>query len=321
VNEEKLKKLGMWMIVLAFILLIMLSNLLLPNHDAAEAVGSLFGILIILYAAMKVYTRNKDEYLKSKAIFVIGILAILWTLSVIIKELIEQRNLQGTVKNVESLITGNTSNIIPQNQSTNVKVPGYSDSQTDIATKVLNQLVEVGIPYAKRTEENYRQVALISESGILDSKIYTSKSYLEQSQRSLVRLSQLVSEQKIIFEEMILAQEKAITNMKVDDNFKSKALAGLKKGESENRTLLDAQLKVSRQVINNIQTILNLASSNFGKTKVIQNTVDFGNQADNQIYLNTFNELQNAIKEEAKYLELRQALQNKNLQKLKELAN
>jgi len=321
VNEEKLKKLGMWLIVLAFILLIMLSNLLLPNHDAAEAVGSLFGILIILYAAMKVYTRNKDEYLKSKAIFVIGILAMLWTLSVIIKELIEQRNLQGTVKNVESLITGNTSNIIPQNQSTNVKVPGYSDSQTDIATKVLNQLVEVGIPYAKRTEENYRQVAQISESGILDSKIYTSKSYLEQSQRSLVRLSQLVSEQKIIFEEMILAQEKAITNMKVDDNFKSKALAGLKKGESENRTLLDAQLKVSRQVINNIQTILNLASSNFGKTKVIQNTVDFGNQADNQIYLNTFNELQNAIKEEAKYLELRQALQNKNLQKLKELAN
>lgn len=309
------------MIVLAFILLIVLSNLLLPNHDSAEAVGGLFGILIILYAAMKVYTRNKDDYLKSKAIFAIGILAILWTLSVIIKELIEQRNLQGTVKNVESLITGNTSNIIPQNQSTNIKVPGYSDSQTDIATKALNQLVEVGIPYAKRTEENYRQVEQISESGILDSKIYTSKSYLEQSQRSLVKLSQLVSEQKIIFEEMIVAQEKAITNMKLDDNIKSKALAGLKKGESENRTLLDAQLKVSRQVINNIQTILNLASSNFGKTKVIQNTVDFGNQADNQIYLNTFNELQNAIKEEAKYLELRQALQNKNLQKLKEFSN
>ena len=309
------------MIVLAFILLIVLSNLLLPNLYVAEAVGNLFGILIILYAAMKVYTRNKDDYLKAKAIFVIGILAMLWTLSVIIKELIEQRNLQGAFKNVESLITGNTSNITPQNQSTNITVPGYSDSKSDQVTNAINQLVTVGIPYGKRTEENIKEIEQIIESGIVDSKIYTTKSYLEQSQRSLVKLSQLVSEQKLIFEEMALAQRKAIDTIKVDDNLRSKMLTGFEKGISENRVLLDAQLKVSRQVINNIQTILNLASSNFGKTKVLKNNVDFGNQADNQIYLNTFNELQNASKEEAKILELRQALQNKNLQKLKEFSN
>jgi hypothetical protein len=320
-NDSQHKKYGMWLIVIAFFLLIFLSNLLSLTHDTAEAVGSLFGILLISYAAMKVYTRNKDEYAKSKGIYVVGLLSLLWVASVVVKEYIEKKDLQQSIRNVENLVEGNYSKITPPNQTANLTVPGYIDSKSNQATNALNQLVAVGIPYGKRTEENIKEIEQIGDSGLLDTKIFTNTSYLQQSQKSLIKLSQLLSEQKVIFEEMALAQRKAIDIMQIDDKLRSNILTGFNRGISENRVLLDLQLTASRQGINSIQTILNLALTNFGKTKVVQNTVDFGNQADNKTYLNAFNELQKAIADETKYAEQRENLKKKNLLKLQELIN
>jgi len=321
-SETIEKHTGTGSIAIAFLVYVVLSILLLSGTNIASNLGQLFGFLLFPIAITKFLTRKKSEDTKNKAMLVIGVCANLLVLGIVYSEWKSQSDLSKTIDQyaiVDGKMAGNIEGTTDElNKFPNkATLPGYTPSGYDTLDGLMKYNFAVIQPYMQRYEKNALAMENVDLVSVLTPKLFFDKADIKRAQGMLDNLKALVKEQDVIMYEMFAAQKKAFENVNVDEKLKKEFYAGIAKGNKDAEASLALQHNASNNSISGFQTILNLATKNFGKTKIENGGIDFGNDVDNQAYNIAINKIQTAAAEEERIIKLREKQQKEKIEKLK----
>jgi len=321
-SETIQKHTGTSSIAIAFLVYLVLSIALLNGTNIAVNLGQLFGALLFPIAIATFATRNKSEGTKNKALLVIGICANLYVLGIVYSEWKSLTNLSNTVDQyaiVDGKMAGNIKGTTDElnNIPNKATLPGYTPSGNDTLDGLLKYNFAVIKPFTQRFEKNAKEIDSIDLDSVITPKLFVDKATISKAQGMLDSLKALTKEQNVIMYEMFAAQKNAFENVNVDEKLRKEFYAGVVRGNKDTEASMVLQHKAAYDSISGFQTIVNLATKNFGKTKIENGGIDFGNEADNQAYNVAINKIQTAAVEEERIIKLREKQQKELIEKLK----
>jgi len=321
-SETIQRNTGTGSIAIAFLVYLVLSIALLNGANIAVNLGQLFGFLLFPIAIAIFVTRKKSGDTKNKAMLVIGVCANLYVLGIVYSEWKSLTNLSNTIDQfaiVDGKMTGNIKGTADElkNIPNKATLPGYTPSDNDTLDGLMKYNFAVIKPYTQRFEKNAKDMDSIDLDSAITPKLFVDKATISKAQGMLDALKALTKEQNVIMYEMFAAQKNAFENINADEKLRKEFYAGIVKGNKDAEASMILQHKAANDSISGFQTIVNLATKNFGKTKIENGGIDFGNETDNQAYNVAINKIQTAAVEEERIIKLREKQQKELIEKLK----
>lgn len=307
---------GQVLLVFSFACLIVGSHIFLPsNFDTARAVGNLAGVLLLVYLIIKFINRNKSQEAKDKGFVALGLIALLWVILVLYKEVSTHKSLSNFVNTIDS---GNISQLEPTTQS-NLKVPGYSGNDAEGTQILLNAVLIALKPYSFQIEKNQSELEKLGIDQILSAQMFNSRSAITNGFKKLDKWTYFVNEETRLINEAYNSQLTAIEKSPVAPEVKAEFLKGLNKSVDETTRLYKLQTNATHNSIAIARKILKLAETNIGSVRVLENGIIFPKAEDNEAYAQAIQAIQKEAQDEQKYATARANYQQSVVNKMKNI--
>ena len=255
------------------------------------------GVLMALFSPYFLKLLNVEETFLNKLILIIVISFSFFSIY-----LYQKVDIAGEAKT--KYILSESINRILTNSSTltTVNADHINDSNATRIAFMIDEMNAVNKPYYERFDAiNAKMNAIMSDEDVFSQQIYTDKKQLDKSKIWLTKYSEYLNQTLVLSKELDQAQKAKFNSYSnIDSRFLSMIKVDFERGSSRSKELILKRYAASKEVLDKLTVVISLADKNFGKVIVVNNTISFQKEADNDLYNQNMTELIMALKKEEK---------------------
>lgn len=249
------------LIIFSLIIVPIAFNYFGTGSNAAYKSGEYWGECLWIWLIPYIATRKRTDKTKDNVGLFAAILLLIFSIITIYNTYNEQEAMKIAVSNVQIM---NENKDILDTKSTGNNLGN-----------LLNGIVKVVEPYNKKMINLQEEMNKIDLSFAALTDIFTNKTKLLETKSTLNIFIQNTNNQRELMREMSEAPLPYIQNFDIDKNQKDEFMRGYTQSQNAVMELLNRKYSLWDKMSSDIQIILDLATTNFGKVEVKNNTLLF----------------------------------------------